>query len=356
MKNLFDKVKSSITIDNLMMNSGIEGKEYGGGKRYNYCPACNSKANFCFSVKATGIGHCFNCGFTGSVIDLYSAMVGKDTMTAAKELADNFDLNKIENIIKPQKPVHDILKIEADKRKTALQTALKKLYVALAKRLEVKPNPSAKKYLVETRFIDASVVSLAEYRKLVAYLPANPKEAQALLDEAIGRELLVESGLMKLEGKMAAIAFRPLVFFMPGFTGAEFRLIREQRNDEPKSIRYGELKYPYWWQGTSNKVTIVEGAIDLLSMASLGNTGTLIALPGCQSWQQDWPARIQHKYGTQKFVLALDTDDAGEQAALKIAEGLHKDEFQCTRLRPSAGCKDWNDELKAKRTQSILNA
>ena len=340
--NLYDKVKASVTIESMMSN--FEGKSYTGGTRYDHCLACNTTCTSVFSVKANGTGHCFQCGFTGSVIDLYAAMTGKTTMQAAQALADDLGLNKTDCIRKPQLPKVDLPKIEVEKRQASLQIALKKLQEALLVRLSAKPNPTARRYLTEQRSIDESVVSMAEQRKLVAYLPANPNEAQALLDTAVGRDLLVEAGLMRRDANMSAIAFRPLVFFMPGCVGAEFRLVRKAK-DEPKSIRYGELKFPYWWSGTAETVTVVEGVIDLLSIVSLGQKGTVIALPGCQSWRQDWPARIQQKYGTNSFVLALDADDAGEMAATKIAAGLHRDAFQCTRLRPGVGCKDWNDVL-----------
>lgn len=357
-EGLFDKVKASVSADAIMENLKIEGKKYAQGTRYDVCPACDAHSNNVFNVKSNGLCHCFQCNFTGSVIDLHAKMTGKSEVEAAKDLADQYGLNKPEGERKTnwKRPDQKQEKQKSNERQEALREALRRLHQALAKRLLTNPNPTARRYLVDERRIANVVVAMAEQRGLVGYLPANPNEAQALLDESVGRELLVKAGLMKPDAKKAAIAFRPLVFFMPADMGAEFRLVRAPKNeDEPKSIRYGELRYPYWWQGeSSSSIVIVEGAIDLLSMVSLGQQNTIIALPGCQSWRSEWAVRIHEKYGTKRFVLALDGDEPGDESASKIAAGLKEVGLESASLRPEEGCKDWNDVLKAAIAEKIL--
>lgn len=359
MSGLFDKVKASVSTEAIMLKIGEEGKAYGQGTRYNICPVCDVRSNLVFNVKSNGTAHCFQCGFTGSVIDLWSKMSGKDPVAAARELADEFGLNKPESerpVIKWKRPDPKHENQKTSERQDALKQAINRLRHALEKRLLSNPNPTARRYLVGERQITTDVVANAEQRGLVGYLPANPNEAQALLEEAVGRELLVKAGLMKQEAKKSAIAFRPLVFFMPGDTGAEFRLVREPKDDEPKSIRYGELSFPYWWKGETSSVIVVEGAIDLLSMVCLGEQSTVIALPGCQSWRSEWALRIQSKYGTKCFVLALDSDEAGDESAAKIAKGLVDAGLDHFRMRPSGEKKDWNDVLKFTNSKTILMA
>lgn len=356
MEGLFDKVKASVSAEAYMENLGEEGKRSGQGMRYNFCPVCSARSNLVFNVKCNGSCHCFECNFTGSVIDVHASAINKDPVSAAKDLADKFGIGVPSAGCKViwKRPDAVLEAKKSSERQDALREALRRIHQAINKRLEINPCPSARRYLTNDRCIATDVVAMAEQRGLVGYLPANPNEAQALLDEAVGRDLLIKSGLMKPESTKAAIAFRPLVFFMPADLGAEFRLIRTPKDKEPKSIRYGELKFPYWWQGNSDSVVVVEGAIDLLSLVSLGQSSTIIALPGCQSWKADWFGRIQNKYDTKQFVLALDNDVAGDESSTMIACELDRAGITHFRLHTENGCKDWNDALKVSLNESVL--
>ena len=355
-ERLFDKVKNAVPMTEFMAYLGEEGKPFSTGVRYNFCPACQGRCKLVFSVRPNGFGHCFTCGFSGSVIDAHAKMTGQDEMQAAIELSKLFGLDRPGYVCpKPWRPVDPSTVLQKGvERQQALKKALSRLHQALVGRLDSHPTGLARRYLEVERRITPAVLTLAEQRGLLGYLPSDPIKAQALLDQVVGRDLLLASGLMKPEARMAGIAFRPLVFFMPGDSGAEFRIVRAPRDDdEPKSIRYGELRFPYWWQGTTRSVLIVEGAIDLLSVASLGNPTSIMGLPGCQAWQPAWFSRIQARYGISCFLRGLDNDKAGSEVSRKIAVELDRVGIAHRELRPWGGCNDWNDALRAKSTAML---
>lgn len=349
MAGLFDKVKASITPEQLLETLGLTGKKYAHGVRFGFCPACGAQSTNVFKIKLQGSCHCFQCGFTGSVIDLYAAMIGKNAIEAARELQDRFGtgLDETEFKLAKAREANHLAREAARMRQMALVDALKRLKEGIQSR-NLKAS-EARRYLVDGRKIHPDVLMRAEKRGLVGYLDCDPQRSQRILNECIGESLLIDSGLMRPDANTAAIAYRPLVFFLPGAVGAEFRLIRPQRNrDEPKSIRYGELSYPFWWGGeSSEEILIVEGVIDLLSIVSMGQKRSVMALPGCQAWRDEWIQRIYAKHGTRSYLLGLDSDKAGEESSQKIAKGVFEAGFVARRFRPSDGCKDWNDQLLA---------
>lgn len=351
---LFDEVKAAISPEDVLNQFGHDGKHFAGGTRYRICPVCGAEANNVFSVRGETC-HCFQCSFSGSVIDLFAALSGLSAVDAAKRLADDNGLSDPALAAKAVEEAEQrrLRKKEADaKRKAALAIALERLA-----RLCATPTGDALKardYLTRQRQIPLEVVLEAERRGLVGYLPSNPLRAQALLERTVGKEVLIEAGLMR-EGHRSPLAYRPLVFFLPRNSGIEARLIREQRDkDEPKSIRYGELVAPYWWQGSNQGVVVVEGAIDMLSIVALGSKRSVMALPGCEAFHADWIATVVDRKGCARFLVALDADDAGEKASVKVSSACCAAGVTSQRLAPLQ--KDWNDVLRHRVSVSLQKA
>lgn len=88
----------------------------------------------------------------------------------------------------------------------------------------------------------------------------------------------------------------------------------------------------------SHALIVTEAPIDALSLASVG----LPAIALCGSGVRDW---IIKKSGLGTIHLALDADPAGDESSVRAASDLLKYGATVYRLRPSRGCKDWNEML-----------
>ena len=85
-------------------------------------------------------------------------------------------------------------------------------------------------------------------------------------------------------------------------------------------------------------IILVEAPIDALSLASCG----FPALALCGTTGPSW---LHIACGLRRVLLAFDADDAGDEAAKKLASGLERFGADCERLRPQ-GAKDWNELLQ----------
>ena len=211
--------------------------------------------------------------------------------------------------------------------------------------------PGVRAYL-ESRRISASLQNEAFARNMLRMLPSTPAQAMEWLLENVGEDLLKSGGFWKQESKWPPIAFRPLIFLLPNDAGAEFRLARDPKGEEPKALRYGRLNWPWWWKGKTDKVITVEGAIDMLSLVAMNWESSILAAPGANAWKDSWLDNIAEKYPGIEFHTGFDNDKAGSEATERVAKYLlEKGRFSVSTTPPKA-FKDWNkylvDSLMAK--------
>lgn len=90
----------------------------------------------------------------------------------------------------------------------------------------------------------------------------------------------------------------------------------------------------------STPIAIAEAPIDALSLAAAGMPA--IALGGTRNR----PPWLRRRLAEGTVLLATDADAAGDAAARDLARWLSFG-TRCRRLRPAAGCKDWNEVLQA---------
>ena len=102
------------------------------------------------------------------------------------------------------------------------------------------------------------------------------------------------------------------------------------------AIRLGEL------DGTG-AVTICEGPEDGLSLSAMLGRPVWIAAGASFLPAMQFPPEVQ------SVLIAADNDPAGRDAADKAARGFAARGLAVRILRPLAGCKDFNDELRAVR-------
>ena len=176
-------------------------------------------------------------------------------------------------------------------------------------------------YLCQTRGIAPEVVS-AFARKGLLYESADHHNAVF-----VGRD---EQG-------------KPRHFHARGtLTGSHFR----------QTLPGSEKTYSFHWLGVSGKLYAFEAPVDMLSYISLHPEGwqkhSYVALCGVSA------APIHHLLETQpqleEVTLCLDSDEAGQAAARRIAGELLR-EWNVTVSAEFPTLKDWNDELLANRQE-----
>lgn len=335
---LFEKAKTRSLID-IAKRSGYTLRKQGNGYAAKHCPHCSPGENDAMSIfPKDGMWrwNCFRCKRGGTVIDFAAAIWGVPERDAAMRLANN---DEIEEAILPPAET-----------KPATDANLEKALVSLLKHGHTNVRECFD-YL-KSRGVSEQTVIGAVQRGMLRFLPFNPFQANRMLIERLGIGLLREAGFLKPDARWPGIAFRPMVFFFPGGGAAEFRLARDPKDDEPKAIRYGHVKWPWWWkEGNSvETIYIVEGIIDLLSMAEMGLKASdgIIGIPGTTSWRAEWFAAARKAHPNAKFVIALDADRAGQEAAHGIHEVLDNMGASVTERVPSQG-KDWNEFLLASK-------
>ena len=193
------------------------------------------------------------------------------------------------------------------------------------KQLEIPPaNKDMRRvfaYLCQTRGIAPEVVS-AFARKGLLYESA--KHHNAVF---VGRDE---------QGKIRHLHARGTL------TGSHFR----------QTLPGSEKAYSFHWQGVSGKLYAFEAPVDMLSYISLHPEGwqnhTYVALCGVSA------APIHHLLETQpqigEVTLCLDSDEAGHNAARRIADELLR-EWNVTVSAEFPNQKDWNDELLANHQE-----
>jgi hypothetical protein len=87
---------------------------------------------------------------------------------------------------------------------------------------------------------------------------------------------------------------------------------------------------------TTNPLVIVEAPIDALALTACGMPSVAVAGTSGPRW-------LASAAALRPVLLALDNDQAGDAAAVKLATALGALGARCERLRP--GQKDWADDL-----------
>ena len=317
----------------LINGMGIKLKPQKNGFGSNVCPNCgkhgeHSNAVSIFLCNGEWKWKCFSCGApVSSAVDY---VMGVNGVTA----------NEAIDIIvgKDWKAFHVPATAERhEKNETATLEAIAKIIANATENHSV-----IMRYLAE-RKIAPDVITEAIRRRFVLCLPDDPWEAQKWLQNLLTKETMIQAGLMGKDKKLSGIAYHPLVF--PKGTAAEFRIAHKAKDGEIKAITYGTSKQPFWWSGDHKYVFVTEGAIDMLSIISMGWKYDVLGLPSATIWKPEWLLAVVKKYPETRFVLGLDNDQAGQEACNNIADALTKHNVHFSIKVPKEPHKDWNEVL-----------
>ena len=193
------------------------------------------------------------------------------------------------------------------------------------KKIELKP-PAANRdmrrvfaYLCQTRGIDPEVVSVFAHERLL-YESADKHNAVFVGRDGQGR---------------------PRHIHMRGtLTGSGFR----------QTLERSDKAYSFNFVGQGRQLFVFEAPIDLLSYISLHPEGwqesSYVAL--CGVGISPIERLLDEVPQLEEVTLCLDNDQAGHDAALRIARQL-LDEWEVTVTAHFPDYKDWNEELQASK-------
>ena len=96
-------------------------------------------------------------------------------------------------------------------------------------------------------------------------------------------------------------------------------------------------------------LVIVEAPIDALSLLMAGIQAVATNGTACPPW-------LVEKLALRHVMLAHDRDQAGDDAAAKIAAEISPVGATVMRLKPPDGCKDWNDALMVHGAEALRSS
>lgn len=347
--SLYEAARRAVPLPQLWQSYGHAVTRHGKRFASAFTPCCgeaNRKdaGSLFMSREGEWKWHCFRCTKGGSAIDMVAKMDGISHKAAAQKLvADGGGFEVITG--RPAPPKRPRV------TSVARQEAIEKVIRAILNGNVAKRDAYA--YLMQERGISQRTLNEAWDRGMLRALPGNPEAADTWLRLNVGEEVLLTSGLLKQ--RFPAAAYRPVVFLPAGGTSVEFRYGYRAKVDEtsPKALQYGEQKWPLIWKpdGPVNRVVLVEGGIDLLSLVDLGmaRDALVLGLLGVAAWQDRWIPAIQERYPEARWEVGFDADRSGEENAPQLMERLTAAGIQAERLLPWGGGKDWNDTLLAAR-------
>jgi len=331
-----------VDLAQFIQTLNIDLRNHSGSVSSSFCPHCGESSSH--STKLSINGHlwkCWSCGRGGSIVDYGAFYWDVMPVEAAKRIADMAGKSIIGSVLTS---ASEFVKSAASsfvnhKPKTPRD------FSAFLKKLHYEGNTFNKDafdYMTKTRGLSERVVTEAVNRGLVRFLPSNPHEAHKWLLTKFQESQLRTLGLWKEGSRMPWIAMRPMIFFLPGLTSAEFRIIKEPKGDDVKSVRIGSSENAYSWRGEKHdSLAIVEGAIDMLSLVDMKWKGDIKALPGVQTFKDEW---VDQSY--KDVYVFTDNDKAGQNIAPRISKVAQDNGSKVTVKHPPAG--DINKELIAQ--------
>lgn len=317
-----------------------QGRTFGGPR----CPTCGigtpHSNRFCifFGKDDKERWKCQACGSHGDIVDFIVAATGCSTADAFARTRNGvrFAPSDAKEPCPPQRPSRP-------------SSAMSRSHIQLLREgLSKHPDDKVFAYLRGRCISSASIEKMVEADQL-RFLPSDVHLARKMIFEVFGGQDVAENcGLLTAPKKWPAAAFRPVVGILPKDCAVEFRMVEESETFK-KALRFGSLNYPYFIKA-EKEVKIVEGLIDVLSCIELGETRSIMGIPGTNSWQVEWFSSMKaHGYST--FHTGLDNDEPGRDAMAKISGELATLELNVIDDPAPAG-NDWNDYLKTLRGAS----
>lgn len=334
-ERLMDAAKRKSLLNFLDVNNIAYFKQ-GHGFASRYCPYCGESSQQSNKCNISNeLWKCYGCGRGGSVVDYARYLWHVDAIDAAKQLINATEITPA--TLKPGVKLVERVDVDLSGFYRKFQREGKTYHKA------------AFEYLTKERLIPEEILTEAVRRGILRFLPEGAHEATKWLKDVFGEGELKRMGFWKPEKRMPWIVFRPIVFLFPSYKTAEWRLAQQAKEGQRKSVRFGIDKSCINWKGKNpDKVAVVEGPLDMLSMVALGWEGDVKGLPGASCWEDEWLD------GYKRALFTLDDDPAGHLAMEKMSEAAAAKNIRYDAKAPPAG--DVNEELKARVRNKMLKA
>lgn len=312
-----------------------QGRTFGGPR----CPTCGlgtpHSNRFCIFLGKDDKERwkCQACGSSGDIVDFIVAATGCSTADAFARTRNGvrFEASDAKEPCPPMRPSRPSTAMSRDH--------IKMLRLGLRR----EPDDKVLAYL-RGRCISAATIERMVEADQLRFLPSDVHLARKMIFEVLGGQEVAEScGLLTQPKKWPAAAFRPIVGVMPKDCAIEFRMIEDSETFK-KALRFGSTDYPFFLKA-GKEVKIVEGLIDVLSCIELGETRSIMGIPGTNSWRAEWFISMR-AHGYETFFTSLDNDEPGDQAKAKITMEL-KSLGLLGIDDPVPQGNDWNDYLKS---------
>jgi DNA primase len=274
------------------------------GREWKGCCPFHSDRTPSFTIYDGGERfHCFGCGASGDVLDFVQRLHGVELVEAARMLG----AGDLPTVALPALPPAD----EADRRDEAR---------AIWEAALAAPETPAEAYLRARGITDA--------------LPSDIRFAHLAVGRSDPMPCLV-AAVRDVAGEVAGIQ---RIFLRPDGRG---------KADMPKpklslgrikggAMRFGPVK-------PDELLTVCEGPEDALSLRQMFGLPVWAAAGASNLPHMQFPRQVR------RVAIAADNDEAGERAAQQAARAFTLRGLTCRIIRPAAGFKDFNDELKGTR-------
>lgn len=305
----FSEVRDRVPLEWFFENVlGATAKSMSGTIRFPICPQCGPSSKHSVKVSCKdGKWKCHACDGKGDVVEAAAKHWGLSLKDAALRL-----IGADPEVMQAY---------EAPKPRPALERDDSALCEVISKLLDAsKPATNAALAYFKGRGIGEAIVKEAVNRGLLVVLPHDPEVCKQHLVDVAGRDALIASTLWREDAKAPAAAFRPLMFVSKEGKAAEFRVMRLTDPGEIKSLRYGGIHPWAWVNESQDRIMLTEGCLDLLASLAMGTKRSIIGLPGCENWRDEWFAKLKGR----DVLTAFDADEAGLTATQKITPVLQK--------------------------------
>ena len=348
---ILDEVKSSndiVEVISQYIHLKRSGRNY-----FGLCPFHNEKSPS-FSVSPDKqIFHCFGCGTGGNVISFISKIEGIGFKEAIEVLAEKA------NIVLPTDQSN------IDSKKEELKAKVYKVNSFTAEYYHKKlyePNSKIAQEYVKKRKLNNE--TLESFK--IGFSGNFDELYKALKKEGFGDPEILESGLVNKNDNGKYIDRYRHRLMIPildernrvvGFGGRVLDDSKPKYINSPENIVYSKGRNLFGLniakKGDTNRLLIVEGYMDAISLHQRGITNVVAALGTALTTQQGWLLRKN----TEQVILGFDSDGAGQTAIIRAMEVMQN--MGCDmRVLQMTGAKD-PDEYVLKygsaRFQKLLD-
>ena len=336
-----------------VLSSHIELKRTGAAYK-GLCPFHDEKSPSFIVQKGDTHYHCFGCGAHGDAIQFLMTHVKMSFLEAVESLAQRFHvhLERVEGADEPKGPNKGLLK-------EALQTACTLYHFLL---LHTQEGHEALHYLY-SRGLDLDFIRQFQ----VGLAPKMPGVfRKSMLGKGISEEILIHAGLLSQSDRGIREFFSDRITFpihdatgnVIGFSarkykestfGGKYINTPETPLFKKSRVLFG-LNYSRKRIAKERKAIIVEGQIDALRLIQAGFN---ITVAGQGTAFGEGHVKELVTLGVQCVYLALDADNAGQEAARKIGNFFQREGIEVYIVQMPQG-RDPDIYLREKGPDAFL--